>query len=114
MRSERGGDFGELRHPLGQGLAGAEHRRVGLHGALHAVADHRGRGVAVGVAQTVEVGQRAVAGVGCQLLVRGVRLDRLAAARSEERGVGKDGVSTCKSRWWPYSEKKKRVLRLTL
>src|SRR3546814_17499210 len=22
--------------------------------------------------------------------------------RSEERRVGKDGVSTCRSRWWPY------------
>src|SRR3546814_15306331 len=22
--------------------------------------------------------------------------------RSEERGVGKESVSTCRSRWWPY------------
>src|SRR3546814_16606596 len=27
--------------------------------------------------------------------------------RSEERRVGKDFVSTCISRWWPYHEKKK-------
>src|SRR3546814_19797611 len=25
-----------------------------------------------------------------------------AKARSEERRVGKEGVSTCRSRWWPY------------
>src|SRR3546814_21018793 len=24
------------------------------------------------------------------------------AARSEERRVGKEGVRTCRSRWWPY------------
>src|SRR3546814_17205249 len=29
-------------------------------------------------------------------------------ARSEERRVGKECVSTCRSRWWPYHEKKKR------
>src|SRR3546814_18822710 len=27
--------------------------------------------------------------------------------RSEERRVGKECVSTCRSRWWPYHEKKK-------
>src|SRR3546814_14366806 len=27
------------------------------------------------------------------------------AYRSEERGVGKEGVSTCRSRWSPYHEK---------
>src|SRR3546814_14981896 len=29
------------------------------------------------------------------------------AVRSEERRVGKECVSTCKSRWWPYHEKNK-------
>src|SRR3546814_12886431 len=29
-------------------------------------------------------------------------------ARSEERRVGKECVSTCRSRWWPYHEKKKK------
>src|SRR3546814_15127834 len=28
--------------------------------------------------------------------------------RSEERRVGKEGVSTCRSRWSPYTEKKKQ------
>src|SRR3546814_16844420 len=28
--------------------------------------------------------------------------------RSEERRVGKEGVSTCRSRWSPYHEKKKK------
>src|SRR3546814_3212026 len=26
-----------------------------------------------------------------------------AVRRSEERRVGKEGVSTCRSRWWPYN-----------
>src|SRR3546814_13437568 len=29
--------------------------------------------------------------------------------RSEERRVGKECVSTCRSRWWPYPSKKKPV-----
>src|SRR3546814_20969197 len=29
------------------------------------------------------------------------------ALRSEERRVGKECVSTCSSRWWPYHEKTK-------
>src|SRR3546814_13233671 len=28
------------------------------------------------------------------------------AHRSEERRVGKEGVSTCRSRWWPYPSTK--------
>src|SRR3546814_13160026 len=31
------------------------------------------------------------------------KFDRIAVAwRSEERRVGKEWVSTCRSRWWPY------------
>src|SRR3546814_12147741 len=32
-----------------------------------------------------------------------------ADARSEERRVGKECVSTCRSRWRPYHKKKKKV-----
>src|SRR3546814_15981204 len=35
------------------------------------------------------------------------RRDRLARKRSEERRVGKECVSTCRSRWSPYPYKKK-------
>src|SRR3546814_19365744 len=31
------------------------------------------------------------------------------AIRSEERRVGKEGVSTCRSRWSPYHYKKKKT-----
>src|SRR3546814_12922191 len=34
---------------------------------------------------------------------------RHAVGRSEERRVGKECVSTCRSRWSPYHEKKKKV-----
>src|SRR3546814_19809171 len=34
-------------------------------------------------------------------------VDPQAAARSEERRVGKECVSTCRSRWSPYHSKKK-------
>src|SRR3546814_16932915 len=33
----------------------------------------------------------------------------IAAFRSEERSVGKECVSTCRSRWSPYHEKKKKT-----
>src|SRR3546814_13060728 len=29
--------------------------------------------------------------------------------RSEERRVGKECVSTCRSRWWPYHSKNKKL-----
>src|SRR3546814_19721172 len=48
------------------------------------------------------------------------RLDPKAAemrfmdvARWEERRVGTECVSTCRSRWWPYHEKKNEDGRLT-
>src|SRR3546814_18415379 len=31
-----------------------------------------------------------------------------AVKRSGERRVGKEGVSTCRFRWWPYTSKKKK------
>src|SRR3546814_14852981 len=30
-------------------------------------------------------------------------LDRMSPWRSEERRVGKAGVRTCRTRWWPYT-----------
>src|SRR3546814_15423464 len=36
-----------------------------------------------------------------------------ALARSEERSVGKECVSTCRSRWSPYHEKKKNHKKST-
>src|SRR3546814_18496772 len=35
--------------------------------------------------------------------------EALKGRRSEERRVGKECVSTCRSRWSPYHEKKKKV-----
>src|SRR3546814_12560818 len=37
------------------------------------------------------------------------RLPRPLAGRSEERRVGKECVSTCRSRWSPYPSKKKNT-----
>src|SRR3546814_14161316 len=34
--------------------------------------------------------------------------------RSEERRVGKEWVSTCRSRWWPYPLKKNKHVRLIM
>src|SRR3546814_17803566 len=32
-----------------------------------------------------------------------IERDRMLGFRSEERRVGQEGVSTCRSRWWPYN-----------
>src|SRR3546814_14899570 len=37
-------------------------------------------------------------------------LPRATHTRSEERRVGKECVSTCRSRWSPYNKKKKKLL----
>src|SRR3546814_19737405 len=39
--------------------------------------------------------------------VSGVYRERVTLARSEERRVGNECVSTCRSRWSPYHSKKK-------
>src|SRR3546814_14647262 len=39
--------------------------------------------------------------------------DGARAGRSEERRVGKEGVSTCRSRWSPYNKKKKTKVYAT-
>src|SRR3546814_13728463 len=43
----------------------------------------------------------------CDSLVRDQ--NERALSRSEERSVGKECVSTCRSRWSPYKEKKKNT-----
>src|SRR3546814_13555238 len=40
-------------------------------------------------------------------LMSGLNVRLIRSWRSEERRVGKECVSTCRSRWWPYHEKKK-------
>src|SRR3546814_17586924 len=40
--------------------------------------------------------------------------DRNVCSRSEERRVGKECVSTCRSRWSPYHEKKKNNTQNTI
>src|SRR3546814_12409831 len=42
-----------------------------------------------------------------------IQLEPLRDRRSEERRVGKECVSTCRSRWSPYHEKKKQNSTMT-
>src|SRR3546814_14634357 len=45
------------------------------------------------------------------VLTPGLNRNRLmSGVRSEERRVGKECVSTCRSRWWPYHEKKQHTV----
>src|SRR3546814_14105818 len=69
--------------PVGEGLAGGPHD---FERAGHAGAVRRGEtGGALGI----------------------FRLQR--RVRSDERRVGKECVSTCRSRWWQYYKKKKKI-----
>src|SRR3546814_19409127 len=63
--------FGECHGNDRRGYDIAERRRIGAHREINEAVEKGGRG---------------------QLLV---------LLRSEERRVGKEGVSTCQSRWWP-------------
>src|SRR3546814_17571332 len=47
-------------------------------------------------------------GIGAKKLTDSVEFDAMLARRSEERRVGKECVSTCRSRWSPYHYKKKK------
>src|SRR3546814_16739245 len=49
----------------------------------------------------------AIDALALQLLLE--RAQRLVDVRSEERRVGQECVSTCRSRWWPYHEKTNRI-----
>src|SRR3546814_16662785 len=46
--------------------------------------------------------------IGTELTDRGSQCRHRRAVRSEERRVGKECVSTCRSRWSPYHYKKKK------
>src|SRR3546814_11352914 len=52
-----------------------------------------------------------VGAYGAAARARGLWLGRGArrGRRSEERRVGQECVSTCRSRWWPYHKKKKKT-----
>src|SRR3546814_16257525 len=82
----RAGDRGQL---SGRDLI-AIHRQVAVGRNFEPVIDDGAAAIKVeiGMSRQVDDG-RAVAG----------RRQR----RSEERRVGKEGVSTCRSRWWPYA-----------
>src|SRR3546814_19899606 len=62
------------------------------------ILDHHVRRVAPTADRDVAIGQREAR----ERDVIGAFDDREAGARSEERRVGKECVSTCRSRWSPY------------
>src|SRR3546814_18650722 len=54
-----------------------------------------------------------LAGLLPALVEHGVAQLEQPLGRSEERRVGIECVSTCRSRWWPYHTKKKNTLHNT-
>src|SRR3546814_1893790 len=79
FRSHQLVDFVDQADAFLHHVAGAVHRAVVLHGALHLVADLRRRAAALGVAEMIEPGQRLVAGLR-QVAVLGTLLDHLGGA----------------------------------
>src|SRR3546814_11394414 len=60
-------------------------------------------------ALVAERSHRSVKELQGELAARGIEVSRETVRnflRSEERRVGKECVSTCRSRWWPYHSKK--------
>src|SRR3546814_19762598 len=81
--------------PEGGHQAGARRLVVGIPDAMRdRIVDRR----QVAAPQPVVVGQAGIE----RLHPRAARAVALDAMRSEERRVGKEGVSTCRSRWSPY------------
>ena len=68
-------DLGDLRHPLAQAFAVAEHRGVGLHGALHFQPQIGHPDAALGMAGAIEPVERGLAGARRQRRLRPVRLE---------------------------------------
>src|SRR3546814_20102849 len=86
--------------------AHAEHRHVFLEALVHA-RRYGGVGVVGVLLHQLVDGRIFHRGEGH--IAGGRRLfDRAGRMRSEERRVGKEGVSTCRSRWWRYHSKKKK------
>src|SRR3546814_12465235 len=59
---------------------------------------------------TAQVGRRGVEDLGGPASLLGmadIHPEQVAGKRSEERRVGKECVSTCRSLWWPFHYKKK-------
>src|SRR3546814_11939851 len=52
----------------------------------------------------MQVGQALSQIQGVVEVVDGLRVAGSSVARSDERRVGKECVSPCRSRWWPYHE----------
>src|SRR3546814_11672001 len=69
-----------FRSAFGEGLAGAEHGGMALHGALHLLAQHCRRNFAVGVAQAVEAVERRIPGIAAQRCLFLARRPYLGAA----------------------------------
>src|SRR3546814_13743837 len=47
-------------------------------------------------------------GGGCEIALHSSAIQAHAESRSDERRVGKECVSTCRSRWWPDHSKKQK------
>src|SRR3546814_15295766 len=108
------------------GLAGAvladQRQRLAWTDVQVDVLQRRGVGAGVGEADVLEAD--AVAGVraldrralrgghrGFQVFVQRRQVQVVLVHRSEERRVGKECVSTCRSRWSPYTKKTKKIRR---
>src|SRR3546814_16888717 len=76
---------------VAQGIAGEESRADLGEDLADLVLDRVGTGG--GALERLEVGPEGTVHIGDEVV---------AGQRSEERRVGKECVSTCRSRWWPY------------
>src|SRR3546814_7136372 len=92
----------EEHNPIQVGIVGAGYMGRGI--ALHVPAGTPGMRIAAISNRTLSQAERAFHDAGC---ATPRRVDTAAglqsAIRSEERRVGKECVSTCRSRWSPYT-----------
>src|SRR3546814_16134620 len=85
---------------LVSGLAAAARRGIIIKGGIYLEGAYKLKAVALDKTGTITEGKPKLEAT--EVLVKDVAEDQILS-RSEERRVGKECVSTCRSRWSPYS-----------
>src|SRR3546814_17263109 len=97
-----------LKRPVNVGCSGGEKKRnemvqLGVIAPRFAILDETDSGLDIDALRTVGEGINRIMRAPDKAVLLITHYERLLEIRSEERRVGKEGVSTCRSRWSPFN-----------